>query len=267
MRRSTLTGPQGQTAFAIPRGAIPAIAVFGATIAACAFLASLGGWMPAMILAVVAGLGLVFLLRDSFFLAFSGLVLCAAAGIGATSIETPLFGATVRGIRVDQAAAYPTASIFHFSDGRVLAGYGWDVPVYGSSKGNSHELYTLRIAPIVGEGWTPGRPVTAWAVTTGPNSSLPRADWSRPSRAGVRVVSSSSGDIREAIASAGSVYGLASVENAVLLHWVDDPEAAVSAQYWKLLTIFCVCLGIWGVLVVLTQWHARRRGGAGGFPQ
>jgi hypothetical protein len=162
MRRSSIpTSHQGRAASALPRGAIPAITVFGAIIVVCAVLTSVGWWMPAMILSIVAGLGLVFLLRDSLFLGFCGLVLCTAAGVGATGIETQLFGPTVRGIRVDQASGYPAASIFHFTDGKVLAKYTSYVTVYGSSKGRDHELYTLRIAPIVGDGWTSDQPVTA----------------------------------------------------------------------------------------------------------
>jgi hypothetical protein len=258
-RASTSTSHQSRIGFANLRPVIIAVPLFAITIATSAILTNAGGWMPAMIVSVIAGLGFLLLLRDSFFLAFSGLVLCAIAGIGATSIETPLFGSTVRGIRVDQAADYPAATIFYFTDGRVLAQTDWDLPVYGGSKGINHELYRLGIAPIVGDGWTSDRPITAWAVTSGPNSDIPRSDWSRPSRAGVRVVSSSDEDIRKAIARAEQAYHLTSVKDVALLHWLDDPASAVSAQYWKLLTIFCVCTGIWFVLVIASQLRGRRR--------
>jgi hypothetical protein len=83
----------------------------------------------------------------------------------------------------------------------------------------------------------------------------------------VRVVSSSNGDIREEITDMARRHKLVLAKNVVLLHWVDDPEAAVSAQYWMLLTVFCVCLVIWGVLIVMMQWRAGHRGGAGSFTQ
>jgi hypothetical protein len=258
-RASTSTSPQSRTGFANLRPAIIAVPLFAATIVTSAILTNAGGWMPAMIVSVIAGLGFLLLVRDSIFLAFSGLVLCATAGIGATSIEAPLFGSTVRGIRVDQAADYPAATIFYFTDGRILTQADWDLPVYGGSKGINHELYRLRIAPIVGDGWTSDRPITAWAVTSGPNSDIPRSDWSRPSRAGVRVVSSSDEDIRKAIARAEQAYHLTSVKDVALLHWLDGPAAAVSAQYWKLLTIFCVCVGVWIALVVASLLRARQR--------
>jgi hypothetical protein len=256
---STSIGQSGRTGFAKLRAALIAIPLFAVTIVACAVLTNAGGWMLAIIVSVIAGLGLVVLMRDSFFLGFSGLLLCAIAGIGASSIETPLFGSTVRGICIDQAADYPAASVFYFTGGRVLTQADWDLPVYGGSKGINHELYRLSIAPIVEDGWTSDQPITAWAVSSGPNSSLTRSDWSRPSRAGVRVVSSSNDDIRKAIARAEQAYHLTSVKDVVLLHWLDDPAAAVSAQYWKLLTIFCVCVGIWAILVVGSQLLARRR--------
>ena len=103
------------------------------------------------------------------------------------------------------------------------------------------------------------------SVTHSPNSSLPPSDWSRPSRAGVRVVSSSSGDVREEITDTARRDGLVLATNVVLLRWLDDPEAAVSAQYWMLLTVFCVCLIIWIVLVLFTQWRALRRERSGRF--
>ncbi len=252
---------------AVSRGAILAVPVFAVTIVGCAIVTSLGSWMIAVVLAILVSLGFVLLIGKSAVLAFGGVLLCATAGIMGTSIETPMFGATIRGIRIDEATRYPRASIFHFTDGSVLTRAGWNVPVFGSSgKQRSHELYELRIAPIVGAGWTPDRPVTAWAVTSSPNSGMPESDWKGPARAGVRVISSSDADIRDAIVSAGQTYHLTSAKDVVLLHWLADPEAAVSGQYWRLFAVFCACAVIWGLLVAST-WISARRRRHGGHPR
>lgn len=247
--------------FVVSRGAILAVPAFALTIVACAIVTSLGGWMMAIVLGVLAGLGFVIFIGESVVLTFGGMLLCATAGIMGASIETPLFGTTVRDIGVDQAALYPHASIFHFTDGRVLTQADGYVPVYGGSKGQHHELYKLHIAPIVGTGWTPDRPIAAWAVTSSPNSDMPRSDWTGPAHAGVRVISSSGDDIRDAIVRAARTYNLTPAKDVVLLHWLPDPEAAVSGQYWRLFTIFCVCAVIWGVLVASTWIFARHRAG------
>jgi len=242
------------------RGAILAVPVFAVTIIVCAIVTSLGGWVIAVVLAILVSLGFVLLIGESVVLAFGGILLCATAGIMGTSIETPVFGATVRGIRVDEATRYPHASIFHFTDGAVLTRAGWDVPVYGSSgKQRAHEIHVLRIAPIVGAGWTPDHPVTAWAVTSSPNSGMPESDWKGPAHAGVRVVSSSDADIRDAIVHAGQTYHLTPAKDVVLLHWLPDPEAAVASQHGRLFAVFCVCTIIWALLVASTWISARRR--------
>jgi len=256
---------EGGSAF-MSRGVLLAFPGFAVTIAVCAILGSLGWWIAAMLVGIVGGLGFVPFIVRSILLALGGLVICATAGIFASSVEGPLFGETVRGIPVAQAAAYRGAAIFHFSDGRVLADREWSLPVYGESKGVAeHELYRLRIAPIVGEGWTPDQPITAWAVTSAPNSGMPRGDWSRPSRAGLRATTSSDADIRAAIASAGRIYGLNTVPDAVLLHWLDDPEAAVAGQYWRLFNIFLVCAVLWAILLLVDAVLAKNRRSATAF--
>lgn len=241
-------------------GAILAVPAFALTILVCAAVTSLGGWMVAVVLGILASLGFVIFIRQSVALMLGGIVLCATAGIMGTAIETPMFGATVRGIRVDEAGRYPHASIFHFTDGSVLTRVGGYVPVYGRTmKEPVHKLHDLRIAPIVGAGWTADQPITAWAVTSSPNSGMPKSDWKGPAHAGVRVVSSSEGDIRDAIADAARTYHLNSGKDVVLLHWLPDPEAAVSSQYERLFAVFCVCTVIWGLLVAYVWITARRK--------
>ncbi len=253
-----------------PKGLVPAIAShggllavpwFAVTILVCAFLGGLGWWMTAIIVAVLASLCFTPFFIRSAALGLGGLMLCGMAGILATGIEIPLFGATVRNIPVAQATAYPGAAIFHFTDGRVLSRADWDVTVYGSTSKStsSHELYTLGIAPIVGDGWTPDQPITAWAVTSSPNSGMPLTDWSRPSRAGVRAVSSEVEDLRKAIVNVQERDGLKSAPDAVLIHWLDDPEAAVAGQYWRLFSFFAACVVIWGILLLVDGWQAMRR--------
>ena len=235
-----------------PWGTLWGVPILAATMAVCAIMGTLGWLIPAIFAAVIAGLMMMVAARAVGAWSFAGLLLCGVIGLMGAMIEVPLFGPTVRGIPVARAAEHPGAAIFHFTDGRVLEEMSGDVGVYGGSKGvGSHELHRLRIAPVVGDGWTPGQPVTAWAVTHSPNSALPPTDWARPSRAGVRVVSTSESDIREEIVRVVRGYRLVSIDRPVLLRWMDDPEAGVSRQYGRLFVILSVCVALWGGVVLL----------------
>ncbi len=268
MRDGNPAGEAGpKRRFPISPGLILPVPLFAATMLVCATLAAFGWWMVPVVLAVLAGLTLVPLIKRSVTLMLGGIILCTMAGIFGAGIDTPLFGATVSGIRVDQAGGYPGALIYRFTDGRVLAGNDGDVPVYGGSKGINHLLYTLHIAPVVGDGWSPGQPVTVWAVTTNPHSDMPRSDWSRASRGGVRAGSFLTDDIRKEIDRVDRRDGLTTVPNPVLIHWIDDPEAAVASQYNELFRAFCACTVVWIVLVVITlivEARARAKSGSRG---
>lgn len=227
------------------------IAVLTATVAACALLTVSGWWIPAVFVAVLGGFAMMAVARENAVPTWGGLFLCAAAGFMATSLQTPLFGGTVEGIPVSEASAHPDAAAFRFIDGRILDQASGSLTVHGGNAGRWSPLHELRIAPIIGNDWTPAAPVTAWAVSTGPNSGLPRTDWSRPSRAAVRVVSIEAAGIREAIARTERLYGLRSARNAALLHWLDDPEGAIMSQRLRLLTILGVSAVIWLLLLLI----------------
>lgn len=233
--------------------------ILAATVTACALLTSSGWWIAAVFVAVLGGIAMMTAAQEDVVSLWGGLFLCVAAGILATSLQTPLFGAAVRGISVGEAARHPEAATFHFIDGRVLAEAAGSLTVYGGSAGRRSPLHELRIAPIVGEGWTPAMPVTAWAVSTSPDSGLPRSDWSRPSRAGVRAVSIEAARIREAIARTERIYRLRPVANAPMLIWLDDPEGAIASQRWRLVKIVGVSALTWLLLLALGRAVARRR--------
>lgn len=242
-------------------GLLLALPVFAATILICATLASWGWGVTAMVLAVLIGLGFVTLVLRSVVLALGGMVLCVMAGILASAIETPLFGGTVRGIGVEQVGQHPQAAIYHFRDGRVLSEAGTSVLVFaGGSKERGHVSYELGLAPIVGDGWTPDRPIAAWAITSDPNADMPKSDWKGPGHSAVRAPRNTAEIARE-MADTARRHHLIVAKDVVLLHWLDDPEAAMASQYRRLITVFCVCAVVWG-LMIAGVWIAARRSGS-----
>lgn len=234
-------------------------AILAATIAVSALLTSLSWWIAAVVVAVLGGFAMMAAGQGEAVSVWGGLVLCAGAGISATSLQTPLIGGAVRGIPVREAAGHPRAAIFHFTDGRVLAEARGSVEVSGGSRGRSSPLYSLSVAPIVGEGWTRAQPVTAWAVSAAPESGMPRSDWSRPSRAGVRAVSIEAARIDAATARIARLYGLRAARQAPVLHWLDDPEGAVAAQRRRLAGILGASVAIWFAMLLVGRLFAGRR--------
>lgn len=151
MARSTAQSPQAKGKPFPPLSAILLVVpIFAMTLVVCAVLNSQGWTITALCMAVLAGLAVLALLWNDLVLAFGGLFLCVACGIMGSSLETPLFGRTVTGIRVADAPAHSSAAIFHFTDGHVVSRATRWVPVYGGTKGTDHVLYSLGVAPIAG---------------------------------------------------------------------------------------------------------------------
>lgn len=236
-------------------------AVLAANVLACALMTQFGWWMPAAFVAVFGGFAMMASAQDDMVSVFGGLFLGSAAGFLAIGFtEAPLAGWAVSGIPVAEAPRHRGAAVFRFTDGRVLADNAGAFLVYGRAGRQRTPLYRQRLAPIVGDGWTPSMPVTAWAISDIPNSLMPRSDWSRPSRGGLRAISINNDDIRNTIVDIGRRYGLSSHPNAPVLHWYDDPGAAMAAQWQLLLKLVAGCLLLWILLLVAGRTVSLIRG-------
>jgi len=227
------------------------VIVIAITVMVGAVLGSAGAGLAAVIAAVLCGLPMLFTARAGLLVAMAGVVIAVACGVGASQPEAPLFGEEVRGITVSEAPNFPNAAYFRFSNGEVIPYRGGRVEVRGSAgTGRSTLLHILEIAPLVGTDWNPGRPVTAWVITSPNDRGRSRADWARPYRAAVRVNSINEPAIRGAIQEAGFRHRMTSVENAPVLRWVADPDAAKAAEWARIWWIIGIGSLVWLVTLL-----------------
>lgn len=234
--------------------ALGAAGVVGTTVVSgLCMTAGLGEW--SIVVVVLVALGMIVVAgRESIVLGFVGIVVATACGVMALRQEAPLFGASFTDIAVAQAPAH-RAAFYRFTDGQVLADRVGDADVWAGGRNTHYVAYTLHVAPLVGADWTPEAPVPAWVVTA-PHQGVSRAQWSVPLRAGVAVNTTDTQEVRDAIRSAETRYGLTSAAGAPALRWVADPVALQIAEWRRLGVIALVGALVW---TLATAGFALRR--------
>ncbi|MBS0194790.1 MAG: hypothetical protein JSR34_11150 [Proteobacteria bacterium] len=239
-------------------------AIVLADIAGSVLLMHGGYELTAMLWAVLCALVMMVGVTQDATVAIVGIVIACAAGIVASGDDTPLFGRTARDVSVAEAAGAP-ANFLHFRDGRVLADKAEAVDIRGGTmRQPTRVLYTLYVAPVVADDWTPDQPVTVFAVTGHPGRDQGRSQWARPWRAGFRLGGLNAGEIREGIGRLARHDGIVAAGNAAIIRWTADPEAeAVAARRRLAMTAF-VALLAWalaplGVMLVSGRMTRARR--------
>lgn len=222
-------------------------------------------WAVGTAAVLVIGVGLMITasrFRQPTF-TFTGVMTLAFGGLlawGFAEAAYVVLGDTVRGIPVSQAADYPNAHSFYFTDGRVLHDRRtWITRESKSRTDATKKKTTSHVAPVVGDDWAPGKGVVVWAVT-GRDAGL--KEWEKDHRAGIRN-QDRVGHYAEVIVTASGKPGLSTIENPVLIEWVKDPMVtgssyALVAAFFSV--FFCT---IWLVSQVVGRIKARRRGKAG----
>ena len=232
-------------------------AVITATILVAALINQAGFWLSSIIFAVLGGLALWFLVgvltrgesSPLLIVGTVGLVFTVAAALLAQE-EVVLFGRKATDVVVADA---PRAhgSLMRFRDARVLTEWADYAIVWAGSKGTHHESFHLWVAPIVGAGWTPDQPLTAFAVIGDPNFGHRRAEWRRPWNAGI-ALNGMNDDRRQHAAQLIARYRhVAIADGAVFVRWTSDPDAEAAAARQRLTLTMMIAAAVWSVLVTI----------------
>ena len=174
------------------------------------------------------------------------MVVAPFAGLGA--VDAPLLGQVAVGPVANAPAAW-WPSGYRFVDGTLRADLAQNYLAVGYSRQQGERFTAAVVAPVVPRGWTPAEPVRVWAVARG---SSPPADWAKPFRAGVRLLTLDSDyekAARGAIVSSGQRLGVVPSQHYVLIRWVADPAQQRLAAWLTLLRIIAIVAGCWTVLV------------------
>jgi len=236
-----------------------ALLVCGVAVIVAVLLSLLGLWIVAIVTSVVIGLfalgigaGLLDDKKDSTAIpTFGGLVIVvAASAVSIGMIEENLWPGTASGLRLEEAKAHPWATTLAFREGVVRTEWEGSAPVLGRY---NEALDYVYVVPVVGDDWTPDRPIQVWAVarrdTWGERAKL----WKQPIRIGVRVRGSLVENYLDAVKDARESYHLRSDPDPVFIEWTPTPEKSI-ARGWHVLgiTIMMSTIAIFS-LTVLTR--------------
>lgn len=139
---------------------------------------------------------------------------------------------TVRIERMVDLAADPGQGSFRFVNANVRHdhAYRWEHRRRDERRGGTTLNY-YAVAPIVDAGWTPERPVHAWAVCDGNDArDGVCAGWERPNAEAVVAFPMVESYFRDAARSAADRHGLNVDQDARLLVWVPDARQEISRR-------------------------------------
>jgi hypothetical protein len=187
-------------------------------------------------------------------LTFPAMGLLALTGVGPSFVvDVPLWGRVVNLRLVDTIPA--NASV---------AGYtapGWRIDQSRSlqerlSGGRGNKSYGDRkVAPLVGDGWTPAHPVEVWVAGETRNSGrvLPSHPkfWDEPGGEFVRLVGRDVSGAQLQANRAARKFGLLTAEEPLIVMRVGAVSEAVTNQYWALLRAAKFPLTAWTLLIAL----------------
>jgi hypothetical protein len=205
----------------------------------------------------------IFVTRTARGLAFPAMCLFALTGVTPVFvIDVPLYGRIVNLRQVDDIPA----------DARV-AGYtapGWRIDVDRARQepltAKGGKAYGLRrIAPLVGDGWTPAHPVEVWVMGETRNSGriLPSHPkyWQAPGGEYARLVGQNISGAQLQAQRTAEQFSLKTSQEPLVVMRVDSVAATLKGQYLSLARALVFPLGAWaGVigLAVAYQWMRAR---------
>jgi hypothetical protein len=209
-------------------------------------------------------------------LTFPAMGLLALTGVGpAFVVDVPLVGRVVNLRLVDKIpAGHRQAERRRPLDGYGVAGYtapGWRID--GSralqerlSSGRGNKSYgDRRLAPLVGDGWTPAHPVEVWVAGEIRDSGrvLPSHPkfWAEPGGEFARLVGKDMSGAQLQANRAAKKFGLLAAEEPLIVMRVDSVAGAVTNQYWALLKAARFPIIGWtlmiGLALAIIRWRER----------
>lgn len=234
-------------------------AIVLADIAGSVLLMQAGYEITALVWAVLCSLVMLAGAAEYIPLAIIGIVIACGAGIVTSGADVPIFGTSARDVPVASAAGVH-ATFLHFRDGRVLAEMAEPVDIRGGTqRQGSRVLYTLHVAPVVGDGWTRDQAVTVFAVTGHPGRNQGRDQWAQPWRAGFRINGNNAEEIHAGIAKIALHSGVIVAGNAAIIRWTANPEADAAVARLQLAMAALIALLIWTLATVVLLLVARYR--------
>jgi len=190
-------------------------------------------------------------------------ILCLSGVLGPVqTIETPLAGRTVD-LRHGETIPTGAAVAGYAAPGwRVATRYAYDERVSYGRGGKS--TGSLRLAPLVEEGWTKAQPVRIWIVgairDSGAISSSHPQFWNTPGDEFVRVVGT---DLmrKELMAERGAkALGLAADGEPLIVMRAPSVSGAIAEQYAALCLWALRPIGAWAltllIAAILGRWRA-----------
>jgi hypothetical protein len=197
-------------------------------------------------------------------LTFPAMGLLALTGVGPSFVvDVPLAGRVVNLRLTDNIPA-----------GTTVAGYtapGWRIDDGRSlqerlSRGRGNRSHgDRRLAPLVGDGWTPAHPVEVWVMGEIRDSGrvLPSHPkfWTEPGGEFVRLVGTDVSGAQLQANRAANKFGLLTAEEPLIVMRVDSVAGAVTNQYWALIRAARFPLIGWTILIGLAwaiiKWRER----------
>jgi hypothetical protein len=174
-----------------------------------------------------------------------------------------LLGPAASGVPADEAGRHASASLFRFTNARVATEFtGVRGVRRAGGRGHPPRTEWYYVAPVVPEGWGPGRPVPAWAGAPVNQFYASFDDWSKPHGAGVRLASYELRYYGEAARDAEQKYGLVSADGAPFIRWAPEPEAALARA--RLFVLWVVAGNNLSLLLLFAGGHLVARAGRGG---
>lgn len=226
-----------------------------------AFMAYSGApyWIAALFLLGVP-LG-IFATRTARGLAFPAMCLFALSGVAPVFVvNVPFFGEVVNLRQVDDIPS-----------GWNIAGYtapGWRIDEDRSMQerltaGRKSTPYGLRrMAPLVGDGWTPAHPVEVWVMgetrDSGRTPLWHPKFWREPGGEYVRLVGEHVSGAQLQAQRAAAQFGLKTSEEPLIVMRVASIASASSAQYLSLAKSVVFPLGAWAAIIGLAMLYYRR---------
>ena len=224
---------------------------------------------------IVPWIALVFLLGLPLAIAVTrgrpGLFMPAVAIFALTGIspsfvvDTPLWGHTVNLRGVDDIPAGADVAGYIAPGWRVDSAYSLEARLSGGRGNRSYG--TRRIAPLVGDGWTPQHPVEVWVAGEVRDSGriLPSHPqfWNQPGREYTRLVGVSVSGAQIEARNAAGKFGLKTSDEPLIVVSVPSVAEAVGDQHEALLRMVRVPMLAWmsciALAAAIAAWRRRRR--------
>jgi hypothetical protein len=187
-------------------------------------------------------------------LTFPAMGLLALTGVGPSFVvDVPLAGRIVNLRMVDNIPADLSVAGYTAPGWRIDQSRSLQERLSGGRGNKSHG--DRRLAPLVGDGWTPAHPVEVWVMGEIRDSgrvlkSHPKF-WTEPGGEFVRLVGTDVSGAQLQANRAAKKYGLLTAEEPLIVMRVDSVAGAVINQHWALLRAARFPLAAWSILIGL----------------